>query len=114
MSAMHPVKLSPFAGSQGPKDRMFSYRLSPSELGIAFGDYFLHARDVFEDLRRQLWNRYSSRKSLFRGFATRRKISQPDGDSARPAFTLPITARAGFSRRQAPLAVLNRAAVGLV
>ena len=49
VSAMHPMKFSPFAGGQRSKDRMLGYRLTSSELAVTLGDYVLHAGDIFKD-----------------------------------------------------------------
>jgi hypothetical protein len=114
MSAMYPMKFSPFASGQGSKEWMLGYRLTPSKLGVAFGDYRFHTRDIFKNLRCQLRDRSASRQGMLRRFSAGGNIPKPNDCAALPALTGSIDAGTGFSRRQATLAVLNCAAVGLI
>ena len=114
VSAMHPVKLSPFAGSQGPKDRMFRYRLSLSELVITSCDYVIHLGDIFKDFSSQLRNRCTSRQSSLGRFAAGRKVPEQDDDTALPAFCTSVPAGSRFPSRQATLAIFYGTAIGQI
>ncbi len=93
---------------------MLGHCLAPSELGIASGDYVLHASDIFKDFSSQLRNGRTPGQSVRGRFAAGRKIPEPEDYTASPALTVLVDAHTGFPRRQASLAVFNRAAVGQI
>jgi len=93
---------------------MFGNRLTPAELGIAVGNYVLHAGDIFKDLGGQLRDGSAPREDALRRFASGRKVSQPKNSAALPALASPVGACSGFSRQQTPLAIFDRTAVGEV